>query len=212
MKPRVTLPWWLATACLVSSLTALPLPAGGQTTAEAYSTAPASADGIGKLYMGREISAVMGFQGAAWLEREEREKEERTDILIDALNLQPGMVVDDIGAGTARRMAGRVAPEGKVLAVNVQPEMLRMLERLAQQQGVGRIEPTLATERDVMLAAGSVDVAVMVDVHHELAYPMAVLASVVLAPGSRLIPRSTRLRIDSARAVQDTPVQPQNAA
>ena len=105
------------------------------------------------------------------------------------------MVVDDIGAGTARRMAGRVAPEGKVLAVNVQPEMLRMLERLAQQQGVGRIEPTLATERDVMLAAGSVDVAVMVDVHHELAYPMAVLASVVLAPGSRLIPRWTRLAL-----------------
>ena len=64
-----------------------------------YSPVPASSDGIGKLYMGREISAVMGWQGAAWLEREEREREERTDLLVAALALQPGMVVADIGAG-----------------------------------------------------------------------------------------------------------------
>ena len=68
--------------------------------AERYSPMPASADGIGKRYMGREISSVMGWRGAAWLEREERDREERTDLLLAALALQPGMVVADIGAGT----------------------------------------------------------------------------------------------------------------
>ena len=67
--------------------------------AERYSVVPVVTDGIGKRYMGREISAVMGWQGAAWLEREERDREERTDLLLAALALQPGMVVADIGAG-----------------------------------------------------------------------------------------------------------------
>ena len=74
--------------------------AQAQPVAERYSTAPATADGIGKRYMGREIAGVMGWQGAAWLEREEREREERTDLLVRALQLKPGMVVADIGAGT----------------------------------------------------------------------------------------------------------------
>ena len=76
--------------------------------AERYTRVPAGVDGIGKRYMGRDIAGVMGWQGAAWLEREEREREERTDLLVKALQLSPGMVVADIGAGTgylARRMS-----------------------------------------------------------------------------------------------------------
>ena len=153
-----------------------------------YTAGPRSADGIGRRFMGREIAAVMGWQGAAWLEREEREKEERTDLLLAALALKPGMVVADIGAGTgylSRRMAAAVAPGGKVLAVDVQPEMVAMLQASVRRSGLQNIEPSLGREDDVALAAASVDLAIMVDVYHELSQPFEVLASIVraLKPG-----------------------------
>jgi ubiquinone/menaquinone biosynthesis C-methylase UbiE len=152
----------------------------------------ARADGTGKRYMGREISGVMGWQGAAWLEREEREREERTDLLMQALALKPGMVVADIGAGTgylSRRMAAAVAPGGRVLAVDVQPQMIRMLQQMAQKNGLANIEPRLSSEKNVGLDAASVDLAIMVDVYHELAYPFEVLASTVAAlkPGGLMV-------------------------
>jgi precorrin-6B methylase 2 len=149
-----------------------------------YARVPAGADGIGKRYMGRDIAGVMGWQGAAWLEREEREREERTDLLLTALQLKPGMVVADIGAGTgylARRMAPAVVPGGKVLAVDVQPEMVSLLQSMVRQTGLTQVEPSLGTEVDVRLPASSVDLAIMVDVYHELAFPYEVLASIVRA-------------------------------
>lgn len=157
-----------------------------------YSPVPASSDGIGKRYMGREISAVMGWQGAAWLEREEREREERTDLLLAALALQPGMVVADIGAGTgylSRRMAPAVVSGGKIWAVDVQPEMISLLQAGARRSGLEQIEARLAAVDDVGLPAGSVDLAIMVDVYHELAYPYEVMASVMkaLKPGGRVV-------------------------
>ena len=159
---------------------------------EGYSRVPAGADGIGKRYMGRDIAAVMGWQGAAWLEREEREREERTDLLVRALQLKPGMVVADIGAGTgylARRMAAAVVPGGKVLAVDVQPEMLSLLQSMVRQTGLTQIEPSLGTEVDVRLPASSIDLAIMVDVYHELAFPYEVMASIIraLKPGGQLV-------------------------
>ena len=160
--------------------------------AERYSPLPLSRDGIGKSYMGREISAVMGWQGAAWLERQERDREERTDLLLAALMLQPGFVVADIGAGTgylSRRMAPAVMPGGKVWAVDVQPEMVNMLMAGAQRSGLTQIEARLGAVDDVKLPASSVDLAVMVDVYHELAYPYEVMSSVVkaLKPGGRVV-------------------------
>ena len=160
--------------------------------AERYSAVPASADGIGKRYMGREISAVMGWQGAAWLEREERDREERTDLLLAALALQPGMVVADIGAGTgylSRRLAPAVMPGGKVWAVDVQPEMISLLQAGAKRLGLTQIEARLGAVDDVRLPAASVDLAVMVDVYHELAHPYEVMASVLkaLKPGGRVV-------------------------
>jgi ubiquinone/menaquinone biosynthesis C-methylase UbiE len=159
---------------------------------ERYVAAPASADGIGRRYMGREIAAVMGWQGAAWLEREERDREERTDLLLKALDLKPGMVVADIGAGTgyiSRRIAHALAPGGKVLAVDVQPEMVGMLQALARQEGLTNIQPSLGAENDVKLASDSVDLAIMVDVYHELAFPYEMLGSIVraLRPGGRVV-------------------------
>jgi precorrin-6B methylase 2 len=166
--------------------------ADSERPAERYTRSPVSADGIGKRYMGREIAGVMGWQGAAWLEREEREREERTDLLLAALQIKPGMMVADIGAGTgylARRMAPAVMPGGKVLAVDVQPEMVSMLQAMVRQTGLTQIQPSLGTEADVKLPASSVDLAIMVDVYHELAFPYEVLASTIraLKPGGQLV-------------------------
>lgn len=159
---------------------------------ERYSQLPSSADGIGKSYMGREIAAVMGWQGASWLERQEREREERTDLLLAALMLKPGNVVADIGAGTgylSRRMAPLVMPGGKVFAVDVQPEMINLLQAGVKRSGLTQIEAKLSAVDDVKLTASSVDLAVMVDVYHELAYPHEVMASLLkaLKPGGRVV-------------------------
>jgi precorrin-6B methylase 2 len=157
-----------------------------------YQRVPRSADGIGKRYMGREIAGVMGWQGAAWLEREEREQEERGDLLLRELQLKPGMVVADIGAGTgyyARRMAPLVGPSGQVLAVEIQPEMIEMLSAMAKKAGITNIKPVLCTVDDVKLPEASVDLAIMVDVYHELEYPFEVMESIVraLKPGGRVV-------------------------
>ncbi len=176
-------------ALLLAASAALAQPAA---VAERYSLVPASADGIGKRYMGREISAVMGWQGAAWLEREEREREERTDLLLPMLEIKSGIAVADVGAGSgyfARRLAARVGPGGAVYAVDVQPEMVRMLEALARQPGLGQIKPVQGSATAVKLAAASIDLALMVDVYHELEFPYEVLASIVqaLKPGGRVV-------------------------
>jgi precorrin-6B methylase 2 len=180
--------------CISAALTiatcavqAQPLP-----NVERYSQLPASADGIGKGYMGREISAVMGWQGASWLERQERDREERTDLLLAALMLKPGLVVADIGAGTgylSRRMAPAVMPGGKVWAVDLQPEMISLLQAGVKRSGLTQIEAKLSAVDDVKLPASSLDLAVMVDVYHELAYPYEVMASLLkaLKPGGRLV-------------------------
>jgi FkbM family methyltransferase len=180
----------LLALCLALLLTAATPPA--QAQASRYSSMTASADGIGKRYMGREIAAVMGWQGAAWLEREERQREERSDLLLAALALAPGDVVADIGAGTgylSRRMATVVGRSGQVLAVDLQPEMIQLLTQLAQKAQLSQIVPVQCSETDVGLQANSVDLAIMVDVYHELAYPFEVLASVVraLKPGGRVV-------------------------
>lgn len=179
-------------ACGVGAAFAQPAATAQPASPDRYRNIPASPDGIGKQYMGREISAVMGWQGAAWLEREERDREERTDLLLAALPLKPGMVVADIGAGTgylSRRMAPAVSPGGKVWAVDVQPEMVKLLQAGAKRSGLTNIDVQLGTVDDVRLPAGSVDLAIMVDVYHELAYPYEVMASVMkaLKPGGRMV-------------------------
>ena len=169
---------------------ALALPRLGAETGR-YTKIAASADGTGKAYMGREIAGVMGWQGAAWLERNEREKEERSDLLLRELALRPGMDVADIGAGTgyyARRIAPLVGPTGTVFAVDVQSEMIAMLVEMAKKARLHNIKPVLGAEDNVKLADASIDLAIMVDVYHELAWPYEVIQSVVraLRPGGRI--------------------------
>ncbi len=160
--------------------------------ADFYRISPTTRDGIGKIYMGREIAQVMGFQGAQWLEREEREQEERGDLLLRELNLNPGMNVMDVGAGPgyySRRMAGIVAPTGKIFAIDVQQKMVDMLAALAKQTRFANIKPILGSEKSVALPDGVADVAIMVDVYHELEFPVEMLASIkrALKPGGRVV-------------------------
>jgi len=176
-------------------------------SAPIYGSVRRSADGIGKTYQGREISAVMGWQGAAWLEREEREREERGSLLLQELALQPGMDIADVGAGTgyyARRMAPLVAPGGKLYAVDVQPQMVAMLTQLGSQPGLDNLVPVQASATDPGLAPESIDLALMVDVYHELEYPHEVLQSLVraLRPGGRLVFVEYRAEDD------DVPIKP----
>ena len=183
----------LRTACMLALLAAA-LVGSNASTGEApsrYEQIKPSRDGIGKRYMGREIAQVMGWQAASWLERAEREQEERTSVLLDELRLAPGMVVADVGAGSGyltRRLAPRIAPGGRVIAQDLQPEMLALLVQLAKDSGLGNIETVQGTVDDTRLPADSVDLAIMVDVYHELEYPYEILESIVraLRPGGRI--------------------------
>lgn len=166
--------------------------AEARDSAPPYAQVRASPDGIGKTYMGREIARVMGWQGASWLEREERETEERPDLLIAGLGLKSGLVVADIGAGTgyhARRMARLVGPSGHVHAVDLQPEMIKLLRASIAKQGLGNVTPVLAALTDARLPPALLDLAVMVDVYHEFEFPEEMVASIVraLKPGGRLV-------------------------
>jgi SAM-dependent methyltransferase len=178
MRTRAT----VLLTCISGMVLALAVIAGAAP--ERYVQGAPSADGIGKRHQGREIAKVMGWQAAAWLEREEREQEERTSVLVSELGLKPGMVVADVGAGSgylSRRMAPLVAPGGRVIATDIQPEMLALLAEAAKDPRHRNIEPLLGAVADTRLPAASVDLAIMVDVYHELEFPYEVLASIVRA-------------------------------
>ena len=149
-------------------------------------------DGTGKFYMGREIAQVMGPGGIPWLDRPERQDDERPEAVIDALGLRGGQVVADLGAGSGYftfRIAPRVGPTGKVLAVDIQDEMLQVIRQRASALKVANVEAIEASETDPHLPAGAVDLVLMVDVYHELAYPFEVMTKVreALKPGGRVV-------------------------
>ncbi len=140
---------------------------------------------------GRVIAGVMGHEGAPWLDRPERESEERPSQAIAGLKLEPGMVVADFGAGSGyytERLARAVGPRGRVLAVDLQPEMLAMVGRRAKKLGLDNIELVRSTPDDPQLPAGVVDLILMVDVYHELAAPQRVLRAMktALSPRGRI--------------------------
>lgn len=164
-------------------------------------------NGIGKFYMGREIAHVMGHQAANWLERPEREQEERPDLLLPALKLKPGDAVADIGCGSGyhtRRLAKAVAiprtrpsdtgapsggERGIVYAVDIQPEMLDLLTNKLAAEKIFNVRPVLGTITDPRLPPASVDLILMVDVYHEFDHPFEMVAAMcrALKPGGRIV-------------------------
>ena len=140
---------------------------------------------------GRIIAGVMGHEGAPWLDRAEREREERPSVALTELRLERGMVVADVGAGSGyytERLARAVGPTGKVLAVDLQPEMLELVGARATRLGLTNVELVRSTADDPRLPAGAVDLILMVDVYHELAAPQRVLRAMkaALSPRGRI--------------------------
>jgi ubiquinone/menaquinone biosynthesis C-methylase UbiE len=133
-----------------------------------------------KFYKGREIARTMHYTGAEWLIRNSREREERCSLMLENLGVKPGMTICDMGCGNgfyALKLAEMTGPTGKVLGVDIQPEMLRLLQRRARQTGVKNIQPVLGSATDPKLPAGQVDLVLCVDVYHEFSYPERMLAA-----------------------------------
>ncbi len=132
-------------------------------------------------YMGREIAQTMHYTGAPWLVRESRQREEDCRLLLEALQIQPGQTVCDLGCGNGfytLELARRVGPEGTVYAVDIQPQMLRLLVTRARQEKLFNIQPILGTFIDPRLPKGKVDLVFCVDVYHEFSHPEAMLARI----------------------------------
>jgi precorrin-6B methylase 2 len=149
-------------------------------------------NGTGKFYMGREIAQVMGPGGIEWLDRPEREEEEHPAKVLDSLDLRPGDVVADLGAGSGYftfRIAPKVGKAGRVLAVEIQEAMLNALRARAAAMKATNVEVVHGSEIDPHLTVSGVDLVLLVDVYHELAYPFEVMTKVreALKTGGRVV-------------------------
>jgi ubiquinone/menaquinone biosynthesis C-methylase UbiE len=131
-------------------------------------------------YMGRRIALPMSYHGIPWLNRPERVDEERPDEMLNQLQLRDGMVVCDMGSGDGYytlKMAERVGPSGRVVAVDIQPEMLQALSRRMQESKLHNIDTILGELWDPKLKDNSLDLVLMVDVYHEFSHPVQMLAA-----------------------------------
>lgn len=148
-------------------------------------------NGINKWYMGRQIAKVMSHYGIDWLERKEREMEENTSLLLKNLSVKPGMHIADIGAGSGYHSAllSKMVGNGKVFAVDVEPEMIGYLTERINQEKLSRIVPVLSSEQNVSLPENTVDMMLLVDVYHEFSYPYEMALSMLsaLKPGGKLV-------------------------
>jgi len=168
---------------------------------------PRDPNGIGRYYQGRQIAHVMGHEGTDWLERAERGQEEGTDLLIEKLHLKPTDVVADIGAGTgffSFRLAPLV-PQGRVLAVDIQPEMITELKQRQARNGLRNVQPVLGTTTNPNLPANQVDLVLIVDAYHEFDHPR----EMGLAIRNALKPGTGRLALVEYRAEDPAvPIKP----
>lgn len=156
-----------------------------------YSQKEPSRDGTGKVYMGREISQVVGHGAITWLERRDREGEEKPSLILDELEIGKDDVLADIGAGSGyfSFLLAPLVPDGKVIAEDIQPEMIEFIEGKKKLKNVANVETLLGTIEDTKLPAGEVDLVILVDAYHEFSHPREMMESVVrgLRPGGRVI-------------------------
>ncbi len=158
---------------------------------EVYRYRAPSRDGNGKIYMGREIARVMDPDNASWLERPDREVEELPEQVLSHMNLKPDEVVADVGAGTGyfTFRLSPMRPNGKVLAVEIQPEMLAIIKKRTREMRVKNVFPIQGTWTDPNLPKAGVNVVLMVDAYHEFSYPREMMEAITgaLKPGGRVI-------------------------
>ncbi len=149
-------------------------------------------DAAPKTYKGRVIAPPMSYRGADWLERSDRDATQQPEKILDELAVKSGSTVADIGAGTgyfSLRLAKRIGPQGRVLATDIQPQMLALLSGKLRAANITNVEPILCTPTDAKLPENTLDLALMVDVYHELAYPEETLGQIrrALKPDGRLV-------------------------
>jgi ubiquinone/menaquinone biosynthesis C-methylase UbiE len=141
---------------------------------------------------GRHFAQVMGYQGADWLDRNERVTEEEPDRALEVIKLEKGSTVADVGAGSGYitvKMAKKVGPTGKVYANDIQPEMIALLRQRIAKEKITNVEPVLGAIDDPKLPADTIDLILMVDVYHEFQQPQAMLRHMreALKTGGRLV-------------------------
>ena len=165
---------------IIASVPSLPLPFT-LVTAHSVLYGEDASKSSPSTYKGRVIAPVMSAEGADWLVRADREEFEQPEKVVDALKLQNGMVVADIGAGVgyfSLRIAKRVGPAGEVLAVDIQPEMLNLLKKNQERERLTNVEPVLGTVTDPHLPQEMIDLALLVDVYHECQYPEEMITQI----------------------------------
>lgn len=187
-----TLRWAAASLAVLGIACGSPLPAGERDAPPVAARKPAN---------------VMPHTGAAWLEREGRDEQEKPEVVLAAMGLREGMTIAEIGSGTgyfARRLARAVGPSGKVYAVDIQPEMLELLKEKAKEEGITNIVPVLGTETDPRLPKGKIDRILLVDVYHEFQRPEPMLARIreSLAPGGTVTLVEYRAEGDTASHIK----------
>lgn len=188
-----TLPFALTIANVASQEPAPPASSAAPPALPPYVYAPSiDPNGTGKFFLGREIAHFMTYEGVDWLVRPDRQQTEQPDRLLDALGIKPGDTVADVGAGVgyfSLRLAQRVGPEGRVLAIDIQKEMLAMLAKNQRRAGLRNIRRILSTVTDPKLPEGEVDLVLMVDVYHEFSHPVEMLDGIrrSLKPDGRVV-------------------------
>jgi ubiquinone/menaquinone biosynthesis C-methylase UbiE len=158
-------------------------------------------------YMGRRIAVTMHYLGAPWLVRDNRENQERCSLMLANLGVKPGMTVCDMGCGNgfyAIQMAKMVGAEGTVLAVDIQPEMLKLLAERAAEAGVANVKPILGTIADPKLPEGTVDIILCADVYHEFSHPEQMLA----AMRASLAPNGVVVLLEFRKEDPKVPIKP----
>ncbi|MDP1592005.1 MAG: methyltransferase domain-containing protein [Prosthecobacter sp.] len=160
-------------------------------------------------YLGRQIAQTMHWKGAEWLMRRVREQEEGPSKMREQLRVKPGMVICDMGCGNGYHtlpLAEMVGEKGKILAVDVQPEMIEMLRQNIERKGLKNIEPINGLYHDPMLPPNSCDMILLVDVYHEFSHPVQMLAGMraALKPEGQLVLVEFRAEDDSV------PIKPEH--
>ncbi|WP_018478994.1 class I SAM-dependent methyltransferase [Pontibacter roseus] len=183
-KPATTAAWlhlFLLPLCLgISSSCQAQQEQQTTATAVGYTTKTPASGGTGKVYLGREIAAIMSATGGSWLDRDTRQEEENSSKAIENMPLQPNSTVADIGAGTGYYtfQVAKLVPQGKVYAVEVQDRFIEALKERKQELGTQNVEVVKGGNQSLNVPDNSLDLAVMVDVYHELEYPMEMLQAI----------------------------------